>query len=483
MSSDIPLSLPPEFNILDDDIIYVVTGYNKGNSVLVSKEASIQNLRKCFVQQLEGISGVGISSNRNSIYSTSKEGNLINLNYDVVYPHNQIISTTGLNTKTENLIVLKYDNQWPHSGVIYNTGLNAIVGNNMEIQFSAGSPAANKFGGVGGKYFSGIISTTGLNTKTANNIVLTFDSSWPNSGNIYNTGLNARAGNNIDIDFSTNRHLGMGAPYYSGTISTTGLNMIAGSGITFDISPNWPHPYVISTLDRTVYADASKNMIVDDMRTYSDPYIKPYIPNRNNKYPSLASNIQKGFLVEYCILSATLINNTPSYSIDTSTRPTTINGNYISWSSCYVTHLTPAALFMNIWKDNPPYGNLPITSVPEQADTFTFPLPQQGLSYYAYTGTLYNINLKFWLDINPLEWGAGTPDEYYAIYLQPRYSLIRSTFKWTCNGTYTYYTNGSYNVGNTVWNSTYYTSDMRLNIKDRYMKLVYGTKEKYVLNY
>ena len=396
-----------------------------------------------------------------------------------------IISTTGLNARTENLIVRDFESSWPYSGIIYNTGLNAVVGNNMEIQFATGTPASNKYGGTGGKYISGIISVTGLNARTENLIVRTFENLWPYSGIIYSTGLNARAGNNIEIDFSTSRHSNMGAPYHSGTISTTGLNMVPGTGITVDISPNWPYTYTIATLDRSVYSDAT--MTIDDTKTYYDPYINPNVPTKSSKYPSLPNNLRRGFLIEYCILSMDIINTTLS-TVNTSGRPTEFDGNTIAWNSCYVTHLSPAALNLQVWNDEDPFGFYWI-STPDQTEKsieteFAFDLPTQGLPYYSYPpNSLYNINLKLWINISP--W----PDSYYDLYpglslsLIPAYSFVRSTYRWTCNGTYTYMIGGSPALGNTVWNSPTYSSDMTLRINNRYMKLNYATKEQYALPY
>jgi hypothetical protein len=247
MPSNIPLSLPPPFTILDDDIIYVVTGYNKNNSVLVSKETSIENLRK-YIMSVEAISGIG--NDRNIIFSTAKEGNLLDINYSVIYPYDQTISITGLNSRTENLIVQNFENSWPYSGIIYNTGLNAVVGNNIEIQFSPETPAADIYGNVGEKYFSGIISTTGLNARSENLIVRDFENSWPYSGIIYNTGLNAIVGNNMEIQFSSgtaaaNTYGGVGHKYFSGIISTTGLNTNTENLIVCDFENSWPYSGII----------------------------------------------------------------------------------------------------------------------------------------------------------------------------------------------------------------------------------------------
>jgi hypothetical protein len=224
-------SLPPPFPIVEDDLVYVITGYNKINCLPDSRESSVQNLRR-YVVNIVGISGAGFSlATANSlptIYSTAQEDNLIDINYSSSYPYYQSIATTGL---------------------------NARIGNNMEIQFATGTPAANKYGGVGGKYFSGIISTTGLNTKTENLIVRDFESIWPYSGIVYNTGLNARPGNLIEIQYKTSSpagglYGGVEGKYWSGIISTTGLNMVDGNNIAYTIDTSFPHKYTIFTVDK-----------------------------------------------------------------------------------------------------------------------------------------------------------------------------------------------------------------------------------------
>jgi hypothetical protein len=185
-----------------------------------------------------------------------------------------IISTTGLNARTENLVVRDFEATWPYSGVIYNTGLNAVIGNNMEIQFSTSSPAAAKYGGTEGKYKSGIISTTGLNVRTENLIVRDFETSWPYSGVIYNTGLNALQGNLVEIQFKANTDaantLGLNSrvegKYKSGIISITGLNIIQTTGnlITNHIQSTWPYKNVIHTTGLNVVSNDDIGHIIDN---------------------------------------------------------------------------------------------------------------------------------------------------------------------------------------------------------------------------
>lgn len=265
MSSDIPISKPPIFKILDDDIIHVVTGYNKPGAHLASRDASMYNIKKYILDTGNIIAGNRILTEEINDYGVrihttginANEGNNIEISFSQARNtgngppyYSATISTTGLNARAENLIVRDLETIWPYSGVIYNTGLNAIVGNNLEIQFSVTGDAAIKYGGAGGKYLSGIISTTGLNARTENLIVRDFETSWPYSGTIYNTGLNAIVGNNIEIQFSSetaasNKYGGTAGKYKSGIISTTGLNARTENLIVRDFETSWPHSGVI----------------------------------------------------------------------------------------------------------------------------------------------------------------------------------------------------------------------------------------------
>lgn len=179
------------------------------------------------------------------------------------YPHNVKIPVSYIRRYIVRLNLLSN----PQSGIgnYYNSGLNilttwttgihAVPGNNIEVEFSANTPAGQKYGRTGGTSHSGIISTIGLNAKTENLIVKDLETSWPYSGIIYNTGLNAVAGNNIEINFSTsgNSHGvygGAGGKYQSGIISVTGSNIVDGSGIGYTIEPTWPYKFNIFTTDK-----------------------------------------------------------------------------------------------------------------------------------------------------------------------------------------------------------------------------------------
>lgn len=147
----------------------------------------------------------------------------------------------------------------------WTTGIHAIPGNHVEVQFSADTPAANKYGGTGGTSHSGIISTTGLNAYSGapygNLIRVDYDvDQWPYSGVISQTGLNVIEGNLIDVQvdstseaatamhdrnagwlstFNKNTHLGN--KYHSGIISVTGVNARTENLIVKEYEDTWPY--------------------------------------------------------------------------------------------------------------------------------------------------------------------------------------------------------------------------------------------------
>lgn len=243
MPNDPSIRLPPPFGLLDQDLIYITTGYNQNNCQLISRELSIKDLR-------EYILASGAIRDGNHVYIDKLTGSGI------------VVHSTGLNTNTENLIVKNTESIFPYSGSIYTTGLNAVIGNNIDIQFRTDSAAGTKYGGTGGKYHSGIISTTGLNSRTDNLVSIEYESLWPYSGIIYHTGLNARAGNLIEITHSTSSvahslYGGAGGKYSSGIISITGINANPGSGIYFVESQNWPFKNEIHSLEK--YYEVNSN--------------------------------------------------------------------------------------------------------------------------------------------------------------------------------------------------------------------------------
>lgn len=228
--------LPSAFKVYDHDLLVAVTGYNIQGSYPDNVKISLDQIRKDIIRLnemiflLSGFSGYYNSGNNTmTITSHQNAANLIRIDYGTQYPYIQILSTTGL---------------------------NAVAGNNIEVQFTSGTPAAQKYGKVGSPYYSGIISITGVNFRTENLITKDIEGTWPYSGIIYNTGLNARAGNNIDIEYlasgsANNIYGGAGGKYKSGIISTTGLNINIGSGIGWEVDSIWPYRYSISNMEKT----------------------------------------------------------------------------------------------------------------------------------------------------------------------------------------------------------------------------------------
>lgn len=209
----------------------------------------------------------------------------------------------------------------------WTTGIHAVPGNNIEVQFSDDTPAADRYGGVGPICHSGIISVTGLNAVTENCIVKENETEWPYSGVIYNTGLNAVAGNNIEISYSTDsdahdEYGGAGGKYQSGIVSTTGLNIIASTGIGFSISPNWPHPYSLFSTERTQVNTSYVDTTVGDTSSTSlDQSIATGVINTLSYsdfvIPSQSS--MKLFLTGGVYLISVILGNPPS--ADGSTGP------------------------------------------------------------------------------------------------------------------------------------------------------------------
>jgi 3D (Asp-Asp-Asp) domain-containing protein len=256
------LSLSPY--ALDKDLIVVVTGHLEEGAFPRNTKMPLSYIRR-YVVRLNLLTNPqsGISTFYNSglniltINHTPITGNLMRYDYADTHPHDQTISTTGL---------------------------NSIQGNNIEVEFSKLSPAAtsmherngswsegfNKEANLEDPYYSGIISVTGVNAVTENNIIKDYESVWPYSGHYYNSGLNTIGGNSIDIAFletddaanamSTRGggwHDGFAknnleGRYWSGIISLTGLNAYSGAPygnlmrVDIDVD-QWPYSGVLST--------------------------------------------------------------------------------------------------------------------------------------------------------------------------------------------------------------------------------------------
>jgi hypothetical protein len=283
----------------------------------------------------------------------------------------------------------------------YNTGENTFtitshhrMGNLIELDYDDVTP------------YIQTISTTGINLKTENLMVRNFENTWPYSGVIYNTGLNARAGNNIEIDFSTNRHTNMGSPYYSGTISTTGLNMIASTGIQYSVSNTWPHPYIVSQLDLKAVANNTFTCgPTTSTATFADSGLYRNVDwSLSNSKPLIDNASSYCYIIEFFINSFTLSND-PVPSPDSKGRPTTFNGNTVSWNTCNTT-ITPAIVTIAM------SGNNIINTNPSSNPT--------------YNASNSDIYLKY-IEKRNLNSTAR---------VQPRYTINPASYTRDCTGTY-----------------------------------------------
>lgn len=275
----------------------------------------------------------------------------------------------------------------------WTTGIHAVPGNNIEVQFSDNTPAADKYGGVGPICHSGIISVTGLNAVTENCIVKENETEWPYSGVIYNTGLNAVAGNNIEITYSTDsdahdEYGGAGGKYQSGIVSTTGLNIIAGTGIGFSISPNWPHPYSLFSTERTqvntYYVDTTVGTSSTSLTQSTATGVISTLSYSDFVIPSQSSI--KLFLTGGVYLIAVVLGNPPSAAGST--------GPGFDQRQIELSGLTPT--------DNDWIGATPSSNVPFDVDSFSLEI---GISDSTQTNSAFSTTispiLKFKNTTNP----------------------------------------------------------------------------------
>lgn len=195
--------LPYATAIYDHDLIIAVTGYGIEGSYPDNIKISLDQIRHDIIRLdemiylLSGFSGYyNEQNNTMTITSHQYAGNLMRLDYSEDWPYIQIISTTGL---------------------------NAVAGNHIEVQFTTGTPASNKYGNTDYPYYSGIISVTGLNAYAGNRIFINTDTNWP----------------------------------HSGVISSTGLNTTFGNGISYAIDSSFPYTYDIRTVDRVKHVNNS----------------------------------------------------------------------------------------------------------------------------------------------------------------------------------------------------------------------------------
>jgi|MDSZ01.3.fsa_nt_gb hypothetical protein len=255
------LSLSPY--ALDKDLVVVVTGHLEEGASPRNVKMPLSYIRR-YVVRLNLLTSPqsGISTYYNSglniltLQHTPITGNLMRYDYAEDLPHDQTISTTGL---------------------------NAIVGNNIDISFAGNGnasvgmrtrdgawPTGHSHTHMGDPYHSGIISTTGLNATDENLMRIDFQSAWPHSGLISQTGLNIIRGNLVDIQFNNTSDAAtamdnrsgnwysefdkgnhLGEKYHSGILSVTGLNAYSGGPwgnlMRVDIDESrWPHSGIIS---------------------------------------------------------------------------------------------------------------------------------------------------------------------------------------------------------------------------------------------
>ena len=255
--------LPLSPYALDKDLMVVVTGHLEEGAYPYNTRMPLSYIRRYVVRlNIMTIPTSGISTYYNSglnvltLQHTPVTGNLMRYDYDSGFPHDQTISTTGL---------------------------NAIEGNNIDIAFKTDSDAAQSMNGgaaentwdnnfnithLGPPYHSGIISITGVNARTENLIVRDYEHLWPFTGVYYNTGTNFIAGNSVDLVFnrSSDAALAMSTrpgswrsdfqtsylqnKYVSGLVSITGLNAFSGHPygnlIRVDHGTQWPYSGIIS---------------------------------------------------------------------------------------------------------------------------------------------------------------------------------------------------------------------------------------------
>lgn len=272
--------------IYDHDLMVVVTGYNSPGSYPENRKISVDRIRKDIVRLNEMIFFI---SGFSGYYNTGE-----NLFYITSHQH------------AGNLIKLSYPDDPPSYSpqIIDTTGLNAIIGNNIDIQFNSGTPAADFYGRVGPPYYSGIISTTGLNAKGDNLIVCEFEATWP----------------------------------HSGVISTTGLNFIASTGIQCQIDSSWPHKYKVSQLDLSSVSRNNAQIISSgSIVEVLDPELECNINwGSTNSIPLIENSNNYCYIVDFFIGNFYITLDLPNW--ESRGRPVSfINNNgseeFYSWPS------------------------------------------------------------------------------------------------------------------------------------------------------
>ena len=261
--------LPLSPYALDKDLIVAVTGHLEDGAYPYNTRMPLSYIRRYVVRlnlMTSAESGIGTyyhsGLNVLTLQHTPVTGNLMRYDYADEFPHNQTISTTGLNTIRGNNLDIQFDQ-------------NSLAALAMTARDGAWEENFNRNQHLGEPYHSGIISVTGLNAYSGypygNLIRVDCSDDWPFSGIISQTGLNIIQGNMLDVQFietseaaaamhgrdgpwntGFNKNTHLGNKYHSGIISITGLNAYSGAPygnlmrVDFDVN-QWPYSGVLST--------------------------------------------------------------------------------------------------------------------------------------------------------------------------------------------------------------------------------------------
>jgi hypothetical protein len=260
--------LPLSPYALDKDLIVAVTGHLEDGAYPYNTRMPLSYIRRYVVRlNLMTSPESGISTYYHSglnvltLQHTPVTGNLMRYDYADEFPHDQTISTTGLNTIRGNNLDIQFDQ-------------NSLAALAMTARDGAWEANFNRNQHLGEPYHSGIISVTGLNAYSGspygNLVRVDCGDDWPFSGIISQTGLNSIQGNLVDVKFSAtseaavwmhnrdgswhsgfNKNNNLGNKYHSGIISITGLNAYSGHPygnlirVDYDVD-QWPYSGVIS---------------------------------------------------------------------------------------------------------------------------------------------------------------------------------------------------------------------------------------------
>lgn len=306
--------LPLSPYALDKDVIVVVTGHLEDGAYPYNTRMPLSYIRRYVVRlnlMTSAESGIGTyyhsGLNVLTLQHTPVTGNLMRYDYADEFPHNQTISTTGLNTIRGNNVDIQFDQD----------SLAALA---MTARDGAWEENFNRNQHLGEPYHSGIISITGVNARTENLIVRDYEHIWPFTGIYYNTGVNFIAGNSVDLVFSKSSDAALAMStrpgswrsdfqtnylqnkYVSGLVSITGLNAFSGHPygnlIRVDHGTQWPYSGIISQTGLNVIRG---NLIDVQFDSTSDAATKMHSSNGSwdnnfNKNNHLGSPYHSGII-------------------------------------------------------------------------------------------------------------------------------------------------------------------------------------------